>query len=168
MKDKSTFSKRLKVAWRILFPLSEEQQQKVFAKRQKEQLMEGALVDHIVKFYVNSVAYNLYAEASKGNIDPNFFDDLLSETIVINGLQGSMKDILTVQIKEAVADGYLNVEDEDDLGAYQAIPIDLSEKGKAYIITEVIKGMTDHFQNVIDKVNDINIEFESDEVSEEA
>ena len=120
------FGSRLKTAWRVIFPLSEKQQIRAFEKASVEAFMEKTLVNHIVDFYVGSVAYNLYSEATKGDIDTSFFHDMLSQTIMISGLQGSMKDIIMVQVKEAIDDGYLNVEDEDDLSNFSAIPIELT------------------------------------------
>ena len=158
-----SFKQRAKHAWRVLFPLSEVKQKKVFEKIQKEAFMEKSLVQHIVDFYVGSVAYNLYSEASNGEVNSNFFHDMLSETIMLSGLKGVMKDILVVQVKEAVGEGYLKLEDEGDLSTFDAIPIDLTEKGKTYIMVSLRDGMIGHFESVIEKIDAVSIEAESDE-----
>lgn len=126
--------------------------------------IEGRLIDAIAKFFMDNAAWNIYKTFSEGKeLDKDFWDDNLSNSILLHNREGVDKDILIVQIREATEEGYLtlsNVEEKDEgnwelLKSMDVLAFDITEDGIAYIKPFIKDKLVEHFQGIIDKVKEI-------------
>jgi len=126
--------------------------------------IKGRLIDAIAEFFMSNTTWNIYKTFAEGSeLDVDFWDENLSNSILLHNREGVDKDILIVQIREASDEGYLvntNVlkDDEDEweqLKSMGLLAFDITEKGLDYIKPFIKDKLVEHFEGIITKVKEI-------------
>lgn len=127
-------------------------------------LFEGKLIDTIADFFMANTTWLIYKTFASGQeLDEKFWDENLSDSILLNVIDGIDKDMLIVQIREATEGGYVTLanvleEDEDDweqLKAMNILAFDITESGREYILPYIKNKLIEHFSGIIEKVDKI-------------
>ena len=121
-----------------------------------DKLMDSKLVDHIVNFAVNSVAWSVYKSyLEEEELGENFFDNVYSDAMGVRITQMNA-DIMKVLIQEAVDDGFLEqIEDDAFAIGVPMVMVTLTQKGKDHIKENTRESLCGHFQGIIDHIRGI-------------
>ena len=126
--------------------------------------IEGRLIDAIAKFFMGNTTWLIYKTFAEGkDLDDNFWDENLTDSILLSNREGVDKDMLIVQIREATDAGYLTLanvleEDEDEweqMKAMNILAFDITPEGLAYIKPFIKDKLIEHFDGIITKVKEM-------------
>lgn len=125
---------------------------------------EGKLIDAISDFFMSNTSWLIYKTFAEGReLDESFWEDNLSNSILLHNREGIDKDMLVVQIREATEAGYVTLanvleDDEDEweqLKAMNILAFDVTDSGREYIMPYIKDKLIDHFNSIITKIKEI-------------
>lgn len=128
-------------------------------------LMHTKLIDYIADFFMGNAAWLIYKTFASGkSLDKQFWDDNLSDSIVLLVEEGSIdKTMLIFQVREATDAGLLEhnnmAEDDEDeweqMKSMGMIVFTITERGRDYIMPYITNKLVEHFEGIIDKIKEL-------------